>query len=114
MTLELQPQAQYILVQEAEREGISVDELIVRHFAPAKPTNGAAAGADPDRERIFGKLRRMREQYGPPLPSGGHKPLSELSAQWAAEDAHLSDAERQADRDFWEDFSQRERQPVQI
>lgn len=114
MTLELQPQAQNILVREAEREGISVDELIVRHFNPAKGQNGAAPTADPDRERIFAKLRRMQQEYGLPLPPGGHKSLSELSAQWAAEDSRLSESERQADRNFWEDFNQRARQPVQI
>jgi len=88
--------------------------LIVRHFAPAKPTNGAAAGADPDRERIFGKLRQMQQEYGLPLPPGDHRSLSELSAQWAAEDARLSEPERQADRSFWEDFNRRERRSVQI
>lgn len=34
--------------------------------------------------------------------------------EYAAEDARLTDAERQANRQFWEDFNRRERVPVQI
>ena len=42
MSLDLNPQAETILRQEAEREGISVDDLIVRTFSTHPPKRSPA------------------------------------------------------------------------
>lgn len=113
MSLELKPYAESVLRQEADREGISVDDLIVRTFTSKQaplPTE-----ADSEKERVLALLRQWQQEYGLPVPRGGYKPLSQLFAEWNAEDAQMTDEEREEERRFWEDYERgRDDRPLQI
>lgn len=109
MSLDVAPEVEITVREYAAEEGVSISELLARYFPPRKvdPT-------DPNKERLFAKLRQMQKEYGLPVPLGGLKSLAQLSAQWAAEDASLSEDDRRADREFWEAFNQRDRLPLQF
>jgi hypothetical protein len=108
MSLDVSPQSEAILREEAEQEGVSIDELIRRTFGKAKFTRQIAT-ANPEKERVFALMHKWQREYGMPVRSNGkpHRALAELSAQWEAEDANLTDSEREAERQYWEE---RERQ----
>lgn len=94
MSLDLSPEAETFVAEAAAREGVAADTLIRRLFAP-RPENA-----------VQNLLALWQAEYGLPTPPGGSKTLTELSAEWQAEDADLTPEEREAERSFWE---QRER-----
>ena len=98
MSFDLSPQIKSILEQEASRAGVSVETLLRRTFTPV-------ALAEDTATRLQNLLTQWQKQYGLPTPPDGARSLVELSAEWATEDAHLTEAERETDRKFWEDFN---------
>src|SRR5262245_15133325 len=115
MSLDLNPQAETILRQEAEREGISIDELIVRRFASHSPVPEETATPDAEKERVLALLRQRQKEYGLPEPPGGFKTLRQLFAEWDAQDAQMTDAEREAEHQFWEEYERdRPLRPLQL
>lgn len=113
MSLDLNPQTETILRVEAAREGVSIDDLIRRTFGKAEPQSPVTE--DPDKQRVFALLRERQREYGLPVPPGGYKPLGELFAEWNAEDAKMTNEEREEERRFWEDYERgRNERPLQI
>ena len=106
--LNLAPETESLLVEEAAREGVMVDTLLRRHFASHPAPASEAA-------RVQGLLTKWQSEYGLPVPPGGYQTTAELFARWNTEDSLLTDQERQAEREAWE---QRERErssrPLQI
>jgi len=117
MSLDLNPEAETILRQEAEREGVSIDELIVRRFARPQPAPQEVPAPDAEKERVLALLRQWQKEYGmPPRPDGKeHTSVAELLAEWEAEDAKLTPEEVQAEQRFWEDYErERDQRPFQL
>ena len=110
--LELAPETESNIRYYAEREGLSVDELMARTFRQRSQPQPETP--EQTTHRVQGLLAEWQARDPLPVPPGGFKSLTELSAEWAAEDERLTDAEREADRQFWEEFNSRDRAPVQI
>jgi hypothetical protein len=111
MSLELDPRAETILRQEAEREGVSIDELIVRRFARPQPAPQEAPAPDVEKERVFARLAAWQRQdstpFVLPIPNADTiKATEALFRQWDEEDANMTDAKRDAEDRFWEEFNQ--------
>jgi hypothetical protein len=99
MSLELSPQAESILQEEASRAGVSVDTLIERTFAPRR--NPVA--------RVQALLTEWQQQDKTPTaetasPHGNLTPSEALFRKWEAEDAGLTEEEQQAQAAQWEQF----------
>jgi hypothetical protein len=107
MSLELAPDIERRVQEYAAAEGVSIEELIDRAFPSVAET------PEQTRERVQALLARRYEETGDtPVP---HKPLAELFAEWDAEDAKMTPEERQAEREFWEDYErERPNRPFQI
>lgn len=122
MAYQLPPEIEKSIRDTAAREGVRIDELLRRTFAPAAPIPAPPKQVSQETPeethvRVMGLLAERQKQYGlPTRPDGkSHTTLAELSAIWAAEDAHLTDEEWEAERQFWEDFNrERGNRPLQI
>ena len=105
MSLDLAPEIENSVRAQAESEGITIDDLLARHFPPQLTQD------DPV-HRVRRLLSLWRQQDGTPPASitasdsadAGLTPSEALFQKWDAEDALLSEAERQAQRDEWADF----------
>ena len=116
MSLDLAPEIETTVRQYAEREGVSVEELLARTFPPVKPASTAPETAvDDAATRVSSLLQQWQQEYGlPSRPDGKvHTSAAELFAQWDAEDAALTPEEVAAERRLWE-ASQERRQGVTI
>ena len=113
MSLELKPYAESVLREEADREGITVDDLIIRTFTTKQsplPTE-----TNTEKERVFSLLRQWQQEYGLPVPLGGQKSLKDLFAEWKEVDAKLTPEEVEAEQQFWADYERdRSNRPLQI
>ena len=109
--LDIAPETERFLQQEAAREGVSVDALIRRAF----PHVGELAPAD-DTVRVQALLTKWQKEYGlPPRPDGKtHTTLAELFDVWEAEDANMTPEQIEQERQFWADYERRDRQPIEI
>jgi hypothetical protein len=108
MSLELAPETESRVREYAEAEGVSIDDLLTRYFPPR------VAPRDP-RAHVQALLTNWQREYGLPVPPGGYKTTSELFAQWDAEDAQMTEAERETERRFWEDYERgRDDRPLQF
>jgi hypothetical protein len=94
--LELAPETEASVREYAERRGVTVDEMLARAFPPVQT----------DRDRVMALLHRWQEESGgmPPRPGGGpeHIPVSQLMAEWDAEDAMRTPEQIEADTRLWE------------
>ncbi len=106
MSLDVAPEIETTVRRYAEREGVSLNELMVRVFPPIEEDAVA---------RVYALLRQWQHEYGlPNRPDGRvHTSAQELFAQWEAEDALLTPQEAEAERDVWAS-SQVEHQRVTI
>lgn len=104
MSLEVAPEIETTVRRYAEREGVSLDELMARVFPPIEATQQPSR---PDTDdpviRVNALLRQWQQQYGlPPRPDGQvHTSAQELFAQWDVEDALLTPQEAEAERNLW-------------
>jgi hypothetical protein len=103
MSLDLSPYAANILEQEASRAGVSVDTLIERTFPPRQQQPKPVETSEQAKQRVFDLLAKWQAKAPLPEPPGGFKTLAELSAEWAAEDANMTEEEIAAERAFWEE-----------
>lgn len=99
--LDLSPETETHLETAAARAGVSVETLIRRVFVRDE-TSARATLPSGDADRVQNLLTEWQKEYGLPVPPGGFKTLAELSAQWQAEDAEMTDAERK----FWAEHEQ--------
>jgi hypothetical protein len=108
MSLELKPETEDAVREYAEREGVSVDELLARTFAKKPPARSAVSASE--KERAVALLRRWQQEMpavAPPPPNDGSLTPSEaLFRQWEQEDAALTDAQRAEQEELWQDYQQ--------
>jgi hypothetical protein len=108
MSLELTPEAETILRQQAEREGVSIDELVMRTFTKRQSAQSAVSEAE--QERVLALLRQWQHDTPPvasPAPNDGTLTPSEaLFRQWEQEDAALTDEQRAEQEKLWQDYQQ--------
>ena len=127
MAFELAPDIEQSIRLAAARKGLAIEELLRQTFAPTftqvlqpavEPREARTETKEETRARVMTTLHNMQKEYGlPPRPDGeqGHTTLAELSARWAEEDAHLTDEEWEAERQFWEEFNrERSNRPLEI
>ena len=100
MSLQLDPQVETSIRQYAEREGISVDELLMRAFPPVET---------PKRHRVATLLREWQREYGLPSNPTGQATASvaEIVSQWQDEDERRTPEEIEAEQRLWIDLEQR-------
>ena len=110
MSLNLAPEIESSVREYAARGGVSVDELLARAFPPVE-SNGkqspvASADKTDSRDRVLALLRQWQQEYGlPPRPDGRkHIPVSELFAEWVAEDANMTPEEAEEAQRFAEEY----------
>jgi hypothetical protein len=110
MSIDLAPEIETTLRRHAEREGVSINELLARAFPPVRTeTTPDEAAVDDSAARINTLLRRWQREYGLPTRPDGkvHTPVAELFAQWDAEDTALTSEELDAEQRLWENIEQR-------
>ena len=100
LTIDLSPEEETRLTTLAEQEGVNpaalVRQLVRQHLSPPD-------GAAPDLgTELRDRLRRWQEQDHTPLMPA--IPTRKLVAEWRAEDARMTDEEREAEDRFWEEF----------
>jgi hypothetical protein len=105
--LELAPETEASVREYAERRGVTVDEMLARAFPPAQS----------ERERVMALLHQWQDECGgiPPGPDGrvNTMSVSELMAQWDAEDALRTPEQIEADTRLWESL-QNDRHPLEL
>jgi hypothetical protein len=110
MSIDLSPEVERKLHEYAAREGVSASEYVARLLQSAisdTPRDPVA--------HVQTLLTQWQQEYGLPVPSGGYKSTAELFAAWDAEDAQMTEEEREEERRFWADYErERDRRPVQI
>lgn len=109
MYLELAPEMESRVREYAEAEGVSVNELIDRHFPPRPRITEQNT-----RARVQSLLSAWQQEYGMPTLPGSGKTLAELTAEWRAEDANMTSEQIEQERAFWEEYEQSERQYISI
>lgn len=96
MSLEVRPETEQ-LIRRAESNGVSVDDLLLRTFAPGQPE-------DP-RQRVQALLRKWQVEdvpRGVPTQDPNHAAETPaLFARWREEDAAMTDEEREAEDRLW-------------
>jgi|GEM_PF-4284947 hypothetical protein len=109
MSLDLAPEIEKTVREYAAAEGVSVNELMVRHFPPRKEVRTPAS-------HVQALLEQRQKEYGlPPRPDGkAHSTLTELFDAWEAEDANLSPEQIEQEVNFAEEYERRERQSLSI
>ncbi len=95
MSLQLAPEIETAVHQYAEREGVSLNELLRRAFPPVTAASSVQT-----------LLQQWQKEYGlPPRPDGKvSAPARELFARWEAEDAQLTQEEAAADQEIWTEY----------
>ncbi len=109
--LELAPETASRVRERAARDGVTIEELLDRFLAqpsqgsqsaPIKPV--AEETSEETHPRVMGILAERQKQYGMPTPPGGFKTLTELFAEWEAEDANMTPEQVEEELRFWEDY----------
>ena len=91
------PNEEARLTAAAKQTGLAPAELLKRLAPEHLPL--APANAD---DELDAKLRQWQEQDGTPLMP--NVSAQELFAKWAAEDAQMTEAEREAEDRLWEEI----------
>ena len=83
---------------------LEVPPAVAPVITPTPPTSKTPLPETPEetRTRVQALLTKWQVEDGSYFPTE-HKTLAELSAKWAAEDADMTDEEREAERLFWEE-----------
>lgn len=97
MSLELSSEIESVVRDYDAAEGVSISDAVARRFPP-RPS------AQDTRDRVQALLTKWQAEFGMPVPPRPHKSLAELSAEWQAESANMTDAERQAEREYQENY----------
>jgi hypothetical protein len=108
MSLELSPEIEQVVRERATAEGVSVNDLLARTFAPemadVRPPNDPIAHV---RALLAGW---QASDHTPSLPQApprsGETPTEALFRMWEEEDAHLTDKEVESEEQLWEAFQQ--------
>ena len=106
MSLDLSPEVETVVRDRAQALGVSVNDLLARTFAPEKTE--AKTVNDPE-AHIQALLARWQTEDNtpilPPIPTlPGETPTQALFRKWAEEDARMTDEEREAEDQLWEDI----------
>jgi len=107
MSLQLAPEVEQRVREQADAEGVSVSDLVARYFPPmpATPPRPEIPDEETEIERVQALLTKWQAETGDAaLMNREHRTLAELSAQWAAEDALLTDEQREADHRLQEEY----------
>ncbi len=107
MSLDLSPEIEKMIRERAAAEGVSVNDLLARAFAPDKIQTPPT---DPT-EQVLAMLAQWQAQDHTPLRTPiptrpGETPTQALFRKWAEEDAHMTDDDREAEDRLWEDLEQ--------
>lgn len=97
LIIDLTPSEEAQLSAAAKQTGLAPAELVkklVKEHLPAAPAT--------DEDDLDAKLRKWQEQDGTKLMPD--VPTQTLFAQWAEEDAQMTDAEREAEDRLWKDL----------
>lgn len=97
MQVDLTPSQEARLSAAARQTGVAPAELVKRLIEEHLPYAPAT-----DESGIDAILRQRQEQDGTALQPD--IPTQSLFAQWAEEDARMTDEEREAEARFWEEF----------
>jgi hypothetical protein len=102
--LDLSPETETILEQEAAREGVSVDTLLRRTFAPQTASISPA-------ERVKHMLAAWQRADNtptvtPPTNNSNMTPSEALFQQWEQQAADMTEEERQAEDKLWQQFQE--------
>jgi hypothetical protein len=108
MSLDLSEYAASILEQEASRAGVSVNTLIERTFAPKRALVNQSVN---QAERIKSLLDQWQRADGTPsaAPASNDSsmtPSEALFRQWEQEAEQMTEEERQAEAQLWQQFQQ--------
>lgn len=112
MSLELSPEIENAVRERAQAEGVSVNDLLARTFTPvpqSTPPNLPPV-RDP-KAHVDALLAKWQAEDKTPLRSApptlpGETETQALFRKWAEEDAHMTDAERDAEARLWQDIEQ--------
>lgn len=100
--ISLTPNEEARLADAASQEGLAPAEFaekIVKERITPKPLPPTPLEVN---EALDAKLRQSQQATNTPV--GPHIPASVLFAQWAEEDAKMTDEEREAEARLWEDI----------
>ena len=103
--IDLTPIEEAQLSAAAKETGLDPTEFVkklVRDHLPVLPLDKTDNKVDYEVEELDARLRRWQEQDGASLMPDVS--TQSLFAQWAAEDAQMSDEEREAEDRLWEDL----------
>lgn len=106
MSIDLTREVESWVRQRAAAEGVSVNDLLARTFAPEKQE--AQSISDPKAHVQALRAKWQTDDQTPELPPvpmrQGETPTEALFRTWEEEDASLTDEERQAEDRLWEEF----------
>src|SRR5437016_2309509 len=97
LIIDLTPSEEARLAAAAKQIGLAPAELVKKLVEEHLPAVPAA-----DEDALDAKLRQWQEQDGTALMPD--VPTEILFAQWAEEDTHMTDEEREAEDRLWEDL----------
>ena len=104
MSLDVSPEIENMVRQRAAAEGVSINDLLARTFAPEKEP----PVSEPI-ERVQQLLARWQAEdhtpIVPPMPTQSREtPTQALFRKWEEEDAHMTEEEKEAEDRLWEDI----------
>ena len=108
MSLEISPEIENVVRERAAIEGVSVNELLARAFAPNKIEDYQIS--EP-RAHLQNLLARWQAEDNtplvpPPPTRPGETPTQALFRQWREEEAHMTDPEKEAEDRLWAEIEQ--------
>jgi len=106
MSLDLSPEIEKRVRERAEAEGVSVNYLMARIFAPEMTQKSPPT--DP-KAHVRALLAQWQAQDNtpilPPIPiRNGKTPTQALFRKWEEEEAQLTEEEQEQQEKFWEEF----------
>jgi hypothetical protein len=106
MSLDISPEVENLLEQEARRAGVSVDTLLTRTFAP-QTEPPSVNSAKQIRDLLTAWQKADNTPIALPAPNDGSMTPSEaLFQQWRQEAIHMTDDEKQAEEHLWQQFQE--------
>jgi hypothetical protein len=106
MSLDLHPDVERLVMARAQAAGMSPSDYLARLLAA-----GISTAAPTPAERVHALLQEWQQADGTPtaMPApneGTLTPSEALFRQWEQEDAGLSEDERRAEAEAWQQFQQ--------
>lgn len=105
MSLDVRPEIENMVRQRAAAEGVSIDDLLARTFAPGKKLQPAGDPVEHVRQLLVRWQSEDRTPIMPPVPlRNGETPTQALFRSWKEEDARMTEEEKEAEDLLWEDI----------